>query len=459
MVFVIQKITQLTIQDAAVSLTIKEYIERGPSTSKEIQAATGLSQSSVARRLREMGDRVVQIQEGRVIRYAATCNAFGADDRIPLGVIDHTGKAKVVAYIRPLSHGGFFLEPVHLISNLLLGERGNGLYDDLPYFLYDLRPQGFLGRQIAREIAKWSDDFPSDPRRWTNTHIGKYLISNGDDLPGNFIFGEQALIRIRRRATPVTIDDYPRLAESVMKGELPGSSAGGEQPKFTALKKDPRGDLSHVIVKFSPKGDNDVAKRWRDVLVTEYHASRIISDSICRSAETNLFEMDGRLFLETQRFDRFGEFGRASMVSLQSIDSEFVGFGHSWPKILNELFTQNLLPEKDVRTAERLWYFGQLINNTDMHPGNLSLTMEENSFRLLPSYDMCSMGFAPRGGGEVQPFFFEVSDIPDANVSQDEIEVLKKLAHTFWNNVAKDRRISEAFKSFLHQRNPLDPLI
>ena len=45
------------------------------------------------------------------------------------------------------------------------------------------------------------------------------------------------------------------------QGELPGSSAGGEQPKFTALKKDPRGDLSHVIVKFSPKGDNDVAKR------------------------------------------------------------------------------------------------------------------------------------------------------------------------------------------------------
>ena len=317
--------------------TIKKYIERGPSTSKEIQAATGLSQSSVARRLKEMGNSVVQIQEGRVIRYAATCNAFGSDDRIPLGVIDHTGKPKVVAYIRPLSHGGFFLEPVHLISHLLLGERGDGLYDDLPYFLYDLRPQGFLGRQIAQEIATWSDDFPSDPRRWTTKHIGRYLISNGDDLPGNFIFGEQAFIRIRRRAFPVTINDYPRLAENVMKGELPGSSAGGEQPKFTALKKDPRGDLSHVIVKFSPKGDNDVAKRWRDVLVTEYHASRIISDSICLSAETNLFEMDGRLFLETQRFDRFEEFGRNSMVSLQSIDSEFVGLGHGWPKILNEL--------------------------------------------------------------------------------------------------------------------------
>jgi DNA-binding MarR family transcriptional regulator len=35
-------------------LSIREYLERGPSTSKEIQAATGLSQSSVARQLRRM---------------------------------------------------------------------------------------------------------------------------------------------------------------------------------------------------------------------------------------------------------------------------------------------------------------------------------------------------------------------------------------------------------------------
>jgi len=445
-------------------LTIKRYVERGPSTSKEIQAATGLSQSSVARRLREMGDSVVQIQEGRLIRYAATCNAFGADDRIPLGMIDHAGKAKVVAHIRPLIHGGFFLEPLQSISSLLLGEQGNGLYNDLPYFLYDLRPQGYLGRQVAQEIAKRHDDFPSDPRQWTSKHIGKYLISNGDDLPGNFIFGEQAFIRIRRRAIPVTINNYPKLAEDVMKGELPGSSAGGEQPKFTAVKSDPPSpaaneNRSHVIVKFSPKGNNDVAQRWRDILVTEYHASRIISENIYLSAETKLFEMDGRLFLETQRFDRFGEFGRASMVSLQSIDSEFAGFGHSWPKIMNELFTQNLVPEQDVLTTERLWYFGRLINNTDMHPGNLSLTMERNLFRLLPCYDMCSMGFAPKSGGEVQSFLFNASDIPDANLSQDELERLKRLAHIFWNNVAKDDRISDEFKRFLDQGNPLEPII
>ena len=447
-----------------MTLTIKKYLERGPFSSKEIQAATGLSQSSVARRLKEMGDSVVQIHEGRLIRYAATCNAFGADDRIPLGIIDHVGKANVIAHIRPLSHGGFFLEPLHSVSYLLLGESRNGLYDGLPYFLYDLRPQGYLGRQVARNIAKKLDDFPSDPRQWTNNHIGKYLISNGDDLPGNFIFGEQAFLRIQRRAIPVTVKSYPKLAENVMKGELPGSSAGGEQPKFTAFKSDPpfpatSGNQSHIIVKFSPKGNNDVAQRWRDILITEYHASRIISENIYLSAETNLFEMAGRLFLESQRFDRFGEFGRASMVSLQSIDNEFVGFGHNWPKILNELFTQNLVTEQDLLTIEHMWYFGQLINNTDMHPGNLSLTMERDSFRLLPCYDMCSMGFAPKSGGEVQPFLFDASNIPDVNISEDELERLRGLAHTFWDNVAKDDRISNEFKQFLDQGNPIEPIL
>mgnify|MGYP000704679033 CR=1 FL=1 len=217
--------------------------------------------------------------------------------------------------------------------------------------------------------------------------------------------------------------------------------------------------MSHVIVKFSPKGNNDVAQRWKDILVTEYHASQIIGESIYLSAETKLLERDGRLFLETQRFDRFGEFGRASMVSLQSIDSEFAGLGHNWPKILNELLTQNLVTEQDVLTIERLWYFGQLINNTDMHPGNLSLAMERDSFRLLPCYDMCSMGFAPKSGGEIQPFLFDASNIPDTNISEDERERLKRLAHTFWSNVAKDDRISDEFKQFLDQGNPIEPIL
>jgi len=434
-------------------LTIRKYLERGPSTSKEIQAATGLSQSSVARQIREMGDRVIQLKKGRSIRYAATCNAFGGNDKLHLSMVDAYGDTVLIAFIRPLRHGGFFLEPVTDIPPLLLGENNDGLYDDLPYFLFDLRPQGFLGRQIAQEIASQSDDFPTNPRHWNTNHIGRYLISNGDDLPGNFKFGEQTLLRVRRKPVIILDEGYPALADSVMSGSIPGSSAGGEQPKFTALNSN---SLSHVIVKFSPKGDNDLANRWRDILITEYHAAKIINRRIFPVAETRLIEMRGRLFLETRRFDRSGEYGRKSMISLQSIDAEFTGLGSNWPQVLNALFKKKMISERDVFNAESLWYFGCLINNTDMHLGNLSLAIEGGVFRLLPLYDMCSMGFAPKSGGEVQPFAFVPTEPKSNSISTDLIKPMKEIARDFWESVAGDERISDEFKNYLQKGNPID---
>ncbi len=434
-------------------LTIRKYLERGPSTSKEIQAATGLSQSSVARQIREMGDRVIQLKKGRSIRYAATCNAFGGNDKLHLSMVDAYGDTVLIAFIRPLRHGGFFLEPVTDISPLLLGENNDGLYDDLPYFLFDLRPQGFLGRQIAQEIASQSDDFPTNPRHWNTNHIGRYLISNGDDLPGNFKFGEQTLLRVRRKPVIILDEGYPALADSVMSGSIPGSSAGGEQPKFTALNSN---SLSHVIVKFSPQGDNDLANRWRDILITEYHAAKIINRRIFPVAETRLIEMRGRLFLETRRFDRSGEYGRKSMISLQSIDAEFTGLGSNWPQVLNALFKKKMISEQDVFNAESLWYFGCLINNTDMHLGNLSLAIEGGVFRLLPLYDMCSMGFAPKSGGEVQPFAFVPTEPKSNSISTDLIKPMKEIARDFWESVAGDERISDEFKNYLQKGNPID---
>ncbi|HCY86874.1 MAG TPA: type II toxin-antitoxin system HipA family toxinoxin YjjJ [Desulfobacteraceae bacterium] len=437
-------------------LSIKEYLKRGPSTSKEIQAATGLSQSSVARRLRALGDNIVQIQDGRSIRYAATCNAFGVNDKIPLGLVNHTGKINVVAYLRPLSYGGYFLQPATSISPLLLGESGNGLYDGLPYFLYDLRPQGFIGRQISRKLATRLEAFPADPRQWTNTHIGKYLISNGDDLPGNFILGEQSILRLDRRPYGITGKLYPKVAEDVLKGEVPGSSAGGEQPKFTAFNSlyD-----SHVIVKFSPKDDTDIAKRWRDILITEYHAAQVINDNICPAAQTIFLKAEGRLFLETQRFDRLGVSGRYPMISLQAIDDEFTGLGHNWARVMTALKDQGLVSDQDAHVAEQLMYFGQLIHNTDMHLGNLSLFIDGEIFRLLPCYDMCSMGFAPQSAGEVGPFFFDALAILDPKLNKNDIVRLRRLAYVFWENVLKDEHISSEFRAFLSKGNPVASLL
>lgn len=436
-----------------MALPFVEFLEHGPATSKEIQDATGLSQAAVSRHLRKMGHRVVTIRSGRTPRYVMTRNAFGGNDRLPLGAIDARGNTALVAHISPLVTGGFHVEPAPGMSSLLLGDKGDGLYDDLPYFLQDMGPQGFLGMQIAREMSVHFPEFPSDPKWWTTDHIGRYLMSNGDNLPGDFKFGEQALLRMRRR--PVAIDDadYPLMANRVMEGEVPGSSAGGEQPKFTAFSGK---SASHVIVKFSAIGNTEISRRWRDVLVTEYHANKILRQHGFQAAETRLLEDGGRLFLESQRFDRSGEYGRRSMISLAAVDAEFVGSGSNWPRVLKSLAARELITPKYVADAESLWCFGELIHNTDMHLGNLSLAMDGDAFRLLPVYDMCSMGFAPRSGGEVRPYAF-APRYPERLVIDDEAYgVVRRMAVEFWDSVARDERISNELMEFLCKGNPVE---
>lgn len=433
-----------------MGLSIADYLRRGPATSKEIQVETGFSQAAVSRQLKGLGNSVIRIPGERPPRYAMTRNAFGGDDRLPLYMVDAHGNNTSVAVLRPLAHGGFFVQARTGMPSVLLGEGKKGYYEDLPYFLDDLKPQGFLGRQIAVEIASQSDDFPSDLRDWNASHIGRYLVSNGDDLPGNFKFGQQAHLRVRRQPTPVTIESYSQLAESVMAGVIPGSSAGGEQPKFTAFC----GDRSaHVIVKFSPSGEGEVAKRWKDILISEFHATEAIHSKNFPAAETKLIEMDGRLFLESQRFDRVGEYGRMPMISLLNVDAEFTGIGSNWPKVMTALHKQSLVSWQHLYDATYLWAFGRLINNTDMHLGNLSLGIDGNVFRLLPVYDMCSMGFAPKSG-EVSPYMFNVPEL-DGSLEID-LNSVKEMAHSFWERVAGDPRISDEMKSFLEHGNPME---
>ena len=422
-------------------LSIVDYLRRGPSTSKEIQVATGFSQSTVSRQIKDAGDTILPTRDGRSVRYVAACNAFGVGDRIPLGMIDSDGKNFIIADIRPLNCGGFFVEPKSDdFPSLLLGNKTNELFQDLPYFLYDMRPQGFIGRQIAQKIAFFFEEFPANPKTWTTEHIGRYLISKGEDISGNLVLGESSLMRLGQPHFPVLEEDYPGLASAILKGVPPGSSAGGEQPKFTAFNKKLN---AHVIVKFSPSGENEVAVRWRDILYTEYHASKVLVEHGYSAVVPSIYDIEGRLFVEFERFDRIGEFGRVSMLSLDILDREFVGYGNTWKRVVVELFQQGLVDEQTCRTVEVLQQFGVLIQNNDMHLGNLSFSITNDRFSLLPVYDMCSMSFAPKSG-EVLPF--EVTP-----PSGDTLEEALEMNLHFWTNLIKDQRVSKHFRNFIEQ--------
>ncbi len=114
--------------------------------------------------------------------------------------------------------------------------------------------------------------------------------------------------------------------------------------------------------------------------------------------------------------------------------------------------------DQHANDVSMLWLFGCFINNTDMHLGNLSFSIDRNVFRLLPVYDMCSIGFAPKSGGEVLPYNF-TPILPDkANLKEDVVKRVIKMAHDFWDSLSRDERISKEFRAFLNKGNPAELL-
>jgi len=277
----------------------------------------------------------------------------------------------------------------------LRGEGGTGLFDSLPYFLHDLRPSGFLGRQLARRMAEeWGT--PIDPREWTDEQIGQYLLRRGDDLPGHLVVGEAAALRARRgERTPVVIRaEYPQLAVRALEDDPPGSSAAGEQPKFAVSER----EAGPVIVKFSPGARTREAERWRDLLRAEHHALTLLRERGQPAAESAVHVLEGRVFLECRRFDRRGASGRVPAISLTMIDAEFVGAAHGWSRVGRGLHERGLLDTRSLARLRWLEMFGEWIGNSDMHLGNISLTPGETAFELLPVYDMLPMALAPVRG-------------------------------------------------------------
>ncbi|MDV7401567.1 hypothetical protein RZS08_59665, partial [Arthrospira platensis SPKY1] len=81
-----------------------------------------------------------------------------------------------------------------------------------------------------------------------------------------------------------------------------------------------------VLVKFSAADDSAASQRWRDLLVCEALALQTLADAGIPAAITELVEAQGRIFLQSRRFDRTPQ-GRVGMVSLEVYDRQYIGQG------------------------------------------------------------------------------------------------------------------------------------
>lgn len=270
------------------------------------------------------------------------------------------------------------------------------LYEGLPPYMLFAAPSGFLGRQLAHDVAR-SQPLPPSLKDWNDDHRVAYLFTQGLNLPGNLIFGsaplERELAFMAVHPTPAEnkIDRYVDMA-TALRGTAYGSSAGGEQPKFLWLTE----DTGHVIVKFAKVGS-----RMADLLPLEHLALRCLAEVGVPASSTQLLAGGDYVFLEVQRFDRVGLNGRVGMLSAGSVDDEFFGMRDSWSEFAARCKQARYLTTEDARNFDVMAAFSELIGNNDRHFENISLLIREDGEYqgVAPAYDILPMRYSSLGGG------------------------------------------------------------
>lgn len=423
----------------------------------ELAERLGVSVATLHRLLQEQGAAIIATGKARRTRYALRRPLRGDLTELPLYAVDDAGQADLVARLALVHPHGSCMD--------LAGtgwpvpeESRDGWWDGLPYPLLDMRPQGYLGRQLARAQHR-AFGVSANPDEWNDDDVAHVLSRIGSDVSGNLILGNPAFERwqAHKLAPPESMAAikpralgraYMRLAEQAIAAGVPGSSAAGEFPKFPALRELAGSDTPHVLVKFSGADGSAAVLRWADLLVCEHLALACAAalPSVA-SARSRIVAQDGRTFLEVERFDRHGPFGRSPLVSLGTLDAAMLGDGTTdWSRLAARLHATGLLGADDVRRIDHLWWYGRLIANSDMHTGNLSFRSQRNTgvLTLAPAYDMLPMLYAPLPGGEVPARAFEP---PLPLPPQRAIWMTAcGAAIKFWVRASEDSRVSAGFR-------------
>ncbi len=368
---------------------LRLHLAREPLTARQLVEKLRVSQPTVSRTLMTLRDEVVRIGAGRSIQYALRDTGRGVGE-IPIHRVTAEGTLQALGVLIPVRPDGFVMRQ----------EDGRTLYSAaLPWWLLDMCPQGYLGRAYAARHAA-ALGLPPKLDDWSDADMLRALLAHGDDVVGNLLLGDRARTRFLESPSPVAVDPgsaYAALADAAERGDVPGSSAGGEQPKFTAFTG------RHVLVKFTSSDVNPVSSRWRDLLAAEHIAAQVLRSAEIPASRSRLIDMHGRRFLEVERFDRVGLSGRRALHSLSALEAEFVGAATlPWPVLAARLARAGVITAQAAAGAEAVYAFGTLIGNSDMHNGNISFVSGQGRpYDLAPAYDMLPMGFAPSRGGSL----------------------------------------------------------
>jgi hypothetical protein len=131
-----------------------------------------------------------------------------------------------------------------------------------------------------------------------------------------------------------------------------------------------------------------------------------------------------------------GRLERSPVCSWSALNAALYGLaGTPWPAGGAAMLKQRLIDTECLTALQRLWMFGQLIANTDMHNGNLS-------FRP-------GLQLAPVRGVELPVKEF-VPPLP-LPAERDSWLSAPRAAELFWAAASGDERISKDFRAICSQ--------
>lgn len=406
----------------------------GPQSAADLCRDLNVSPSELSRRTRAVKERLLITGKARATQYSARRSVDGLRTPVPVYEVDENGKIEDLAVVHPVEPFGVYVEPrAEGVEAAFVGTDPASTGLALPWWLLDLGPRGFFGRAWLH--AHLDHGYPVELSSWVGDDVLRWAAMYGEDGPGAVIVGPAARDRWRSAKGWGGGDSLTALAEAAFSGEPVGSSAGGEQPKFTR-----RANGRYEIVKFSAPIATEVGRRWADLLVAEHLAHVALTAAGVSACRSEIVEEGGRCFLCVERFDRVGERGRRGVVSLSALDDGAGAETRLWRTVTDRLAAQGRLDPEAAERVRWLHAFGEAIANKDMHLGNLSLYAQRGRLLgLAPVYDMLPMADAPGRGGEVRPATWR----PPTELPAD----VRDVASAYWATVAADPRISADYRA------------
>ncbi|WP_313318823.1 type II toxin-antitoxin system HipA family toxin YjjJ [Stenotrophomonas sp.] len=431
---------------SASVLQLLDLLQSGePVPAGELVEKLAVSRPVLSRLVAEAGDQVRRIGKARATAYVAT--ALVRPNTWPLYRMGPEANMEELGTLHALRGDGFLLEPTGDRPNLMRAVDGPaGYFPGLPWFLDDVRPQGFLGRSLAHRLGR-ALGVPADLKSWQSRDNLLGILHGGTSV-GDLLLGQAAIDRalLDVDAPPDRVDMdsrhdvYAIRAKEALDGEEVGSSPGGEQPKFTATVVTATGRYA-ALVKFALSSSNALGARWADLLVCEHLALTTLREAGFPAARTQLLRSDEHVFLEVERFDRTAdELGRRGFVSLLALDAAFIGEGtRDWGLAGEQLVNERLITQDTADNMARLHWFGRLIGNTDMHLGNIGFDLiDSGPLPLRPAYDMLPMYLAPSAqSGNVRAPALVSINAPNRTGQAAFIAWAAQLAVQFWQQVAE----------------------